>query len=101
MMFEELGFAGENPNPYVAAAVMGVSFAAGGMIPVCPYFVSGGIVTLAVSGGLTAISLFGVGWWRGLLTGRGRFGKGMEMVFLAGLSFALSYLIGGLIGRTL
>ena len=98
MMSEELGFAGEAPNPYVAAAVMGASFVGGGMVPVCPYFVGQGTMALALSAGLTAIGLFGVGWWRGTLVGRGRLRKGVEMVFLGGLSFTLSYLIGWFIG---
>ncbi len=98
MMSEELGFAGEVLNPYVAAAVMGAAFAVGGMVPVCSYFVSSGTVALAFSAGLTAIGLFGVGWWRGTLVGRGRLGKGTEMILLGALSFALSYLIGWFIG---
>ena len=42
MMAEELGLAGEVLNPYMAALVMGVAFALGGIVPVMSYFWSEG-----------------------------------------------------------
>ena len=98
MMAEELGLAGEVLNPYVAAMVMGVAFALGGIVPVLSYFWSEGAVALVTSVGLTAVGLFGVGCWRGALANSSWFRKGLEMVCLGGLSFALSYGIGWLLG---
>lgn len=98
VMAEELGLAGEVLNPYVAAMVMGVAFALGGIVPVLSYFWSEGTVALVTSAGLTAAGLFGVGCWRGALANSSWLGKGLEMVCLGGLSFALSYGIGWLLG---
>ena len=98
MMAEELGLAGEVLNPYMAALVMGIAFALGGIVPVISYFWSEGTVALITSVGLTAVGLFGVGYWRGALANSSWFGKGLEMVGLGGLSFFLSYGIGWLLG---
>ena len=87
MMAEELGLAGEVLNPYVAALVMGVAFALGGIVPVISYFWSEGTVALVTSVGLTAVGLFGVGCWRGALANSSWLRKGLEMVGLGGLSF--------------
>jgi VIT1/CCC1 family predicted Fe2+/Mn2+ transporter len=98
MMTEELGLAGEVLNPSVAALVMGVAFAIGGIVPVSPYFLSEGATALTTAGGLTALGLFGVGCWRGTLANSSWLRKGLEMVGLGGLSFTLSYGIGWLLG---
>ena len=98
MMAEELGLAGEVLNPYMAALVMGIAFALGGIVPVISYFWSEGTVALITSVGLTAVGLFGVGCWRGALANSSWLRKGLEMVGLGGLSFILSYGIGWLLG---
>ena len=98
MMTEELGLAGEVLKPAVAALVMGLAFVLGGIIPVSLYFWSEGTTALSTSVGLTAIGLFGVGCWRGMLANRSWLRKGLEMVGLGGLSFMLSYAIGWLLG---
>jgi VIT1/CCC1 family predicted Fe2+/Mn2+ transporter len=99
MMTEELGFPDHPPRPTLAAALMGLSFAAAATFPVVPYMFFDGTLALAVSLGATAMALFGVGAWRARLSQGRVWIKAAEMVVLAGVAVGAAYVIGDLIGN--
>ena len=98
MMTEELGLPSKPPKPYLAAAVMGVSFAFAAIIPVIPFFIGEGTAALTATFVMSGLALFGVGAWRASLTSGNMLRKGTEMVVLAGIAVAAAYFIGTAIG---
>ena len=98
MMTEELGLPSKPPKPYLAASVMGISFAFAAIVPVIPFFVAEGTAALAATFIMSGIALFAVGAWRATLTQGNMLRKGTEMVVLAGIAVAAAYLIGTAVG---
>lgn len=86
--------AAEVNRPLQAAVVMAVSFIVGGIIPLVPFFFLEGMVSLYFSAGLAAITLFGVGVFKGYLSNKSLFISGLEFFFIAIGATLLGYLIG-------
>lgn len=66
MVFKELGLIyaeqfDTNGGPLREALVMGGVFAVGGLVPILPFLISGGMPALLWSAGLTGAALFGLG----------------------------------------
>ncbi len=99
---EELGL---NPDalgsPWGAAAFSFLSFASGALLPLLPFFFTGGTAALAVTVGLTGAALFGVGATLSLFTGRGAWAGGLRMLGIGSAAGALTFLIGRALGVTL
>ena len=98
MMTEELGLPSKPPKPYLAAGIMGVSFAFAAVVPVLPFFVAEGAAALAATFVMSGLALFGVGAWRAALIQGNMLRKGVEMVVLAGIAVAAAYGIGTAVG---
>jgi VIT1/CCC1 family predicted Fe2+/Mn2+ transporter len=96
---EELGL---DPNalgsPVGAAAFSFAAFSGGAAIPLLPFVVSGAGVALAVSIGLAAVALFGVGCATSLFAGRGALRGGTRSLLIGVAAGAVTYGIGRLLG---
>lgn len=99
---EELGL---NPDdlgsPWGAALSSFVSFAAGGLIPLVPFFFGAGGTRLPAVIALTAVALFGVGATLSLFTGRSAVMSGARMLTIGVSAGGVTYLIGRLLGVSL
>ena len=73
-------------------------FALGAVIPVVPFFFTGGIPAIAFSTGLSALGLFLIGASITLFTGRNFWYSGLRMVFFGLVAAAITFCIGRLIG---
>jgi vacuolar iron transporter family protein len=93
---EELG-----GSAWEAALTSFVLFALGAIIPVAPFFFLSGLVAVAVSVGLSALALFGIGAAITLMTGRSVLFSGLRQVVVGLAAAALTYGIGRLIGVSL
>lgn len=98
MMTEELGLPSKPPKPYLAAVVIGISFAIAAVVPVLPFFIAEGAAALTAAFVMSGIALFAVGAWRATLSQGNMLHKGTEMIVLAGLAVAAAYLIGTAVG---
>jgi len=96
---EELGL---NPDelgsPWEAALSSFFAFSVGALVPLLPFFFSVGNTGLAVSVGLTALALFGVGVAISLFTGRHAWLGGLRMLVIGAAAGGATYLIGKLLG---
>jgi len=81
-------------RPLQAAAVMGVSFILGALIPILPYLISKGTTALAISAGLSALTLFAVGVFKGYLAAKSPLRSGIQFFVIAVGAALLGYLIG-------
>lgn len=74
---------------------MALSFAAGALLPLLPYFFAWkGWWSLGSSLALAVAGLFGVGFYAGTLSGRNPWSKGLEIVAFGMAVFALSWAAG-------
>jgi len=81
-------------EPAGNALAMGLSYIAGGVLPVLPYLLLPLPAALPVSIIGTLAALFGVGGWKGRLVRRSWWRSGAEMLAVAGLAAAVGYVIG-------
>jgi VIT1/CCC1 family predicted Fe2+/Mn2+ transporter len=81
-------------QPLKAALVMAASFIAGAFIPIIPYFLIDGITALYVSVALSALTLFGVGMFKGYLAAMPPMRSGAQFFVIAVGAAGLGYLIG-------
>jgi VIT1/CCC1 family predicted Fe2+/Mn2+ transporter len=81
-------------EPLKAAIVMGLSFAIGALIPMIPYFLLRGWITFYLSVALSAVTLFGVGAFKGKLAGQSRWRSGAQFFLIAVGAAALGLGIG-------
>jgi vacuolar iron transporter family protein len=81
-------------QPLKAAMVMGLSFVIGALIPLLPYFLLEGWVTLYLSVAISALTLFGVGAFKGKLAAQSQFGSGAQFFLTAVGAAALGFGIG-------
>lgn len=81
-------------NPLKGAFVMAVSFLAGATIPLLPYFIVQGFTALAISVGLSVLTLFGVGVFKGALAGRNKLVSGLEFFGIALAAASSGYFLG-------
>lgn len=74
------------------AISMAVSFVAGALVPLLPYFFSWGAwPTLGTSLALAVAALFAVGYYAGTLSNRIAWHKGLEIVFYGAIVFVISW----------
>jgi len=99
---EELGLNPEDlGSPWGVAISSFLSFAAGALVPLLPFFALGGERALPVSIAFTALTLFGVGAVISLFTGRSALRDGLRMLAIGAAAGALTYTIGKLLGVSL
>ncbi len=88
-------------SPWGAAIFSFLSFAAGALLPLLPFFALAGGRALLVSIAFTAMALFGVGAVISLFTGRSALRDGLRMLVIGAAAGALTYAIGKLLGVSL
>ena len=99
---EELGLNPEDlGSPWGVAIFSFLSFAAGALVPLLPFFALSGGRALVISIGVTALALFAVGAAISLFTGRSALRDGLRMLFIGATAGALTYAIGKLLGVSL
>ena len=81
-------------QPLKAALVMGVSFMVGAVIPIVPYLLLTGMTAFYLSIILSALTLFGVGFFKGRLAAKSPFLSGAQFFTIAVSAALLGYLIG-------
>jgi VIT1/CCC1 family predicted Fe2+/Mn2+ transporter len=81
-------------QPLKASLVMGLSFIFGALIPIFPYLLLEGWVAFYLSIVLSALTLFGVGAYKGKLAAQSRFRSGGQFFVIAVGAALLGYLIG-------
>lgn len=96
---EELGV---DPNELVsawgAALYSFLSFAVGASLPLLPLLFLHGTTAIAVSAGVAALAMFGVGALTSLFTGTGAVRSGVRMLGIGSLAGGATYLLGRLLG---
>lgn len=99
MMRFELGL--EEPDPKRAlqsGSTIGASYAAGGMIPLAPYFfISDAPQALLYSVGLTLVALIVFGFVKGRFTGAPALRSAMQTLVIGGIAAAAAYYIAKLV----
>jgi vacuolar iron transporter family protein len=89
--------AAELNQPGKAALVMGLSFVIGAVIPILPYFMVEGWKAFYLSVALSAITLFGVGAFKGKLAAQSQLRSGLQFFLIAvgaaGLGFATGLIV--------
>ena len=104
MVREELGLDPSQlgGSPYAAGASSLVLFSIGAIIPLIPYFITGGTLALLAAIGCAALGLFAIGTLITLLTGRSALFSGSRQLcfglLAAGLTFGIGRLIGTAVG---
>jgi VIT1/CCC1 family predicted Fe2+/Mn2+ transporter len=81
-------------QPLKAAVVMGLSFVIGSLIPILPYVLLEGWITLYLSVALSAVTLFGVGAFKGRLAGQSQWRSGAQFFLIAVGAAALGLAVG-------
>lgn len=81
-------------NPIRAASVMYLSFMIGGAIPLLPYLFWKGEEVLFLSSAISAVALFGVGFWKGRVADRSALLSGLQFFAVAVGSALVGFLIG-------
>jgi VIT1/CCC1 family predicted Fe2+/Mn2+ transporter len=98
---EELGIEPANLGaPWLAAGSSIAAFSFGALIPLLPFLIGSGTVALAVSFGLSAVALFGVGVVTSVFTARGPVRTGLRQVAIGAVIAALTFGLGKLVGTT-
>jgi VIT1/CCC1 family predicted Fe2+/Mn2+ transporter/rubrerythrin len=94
---EELGLSAETfPNPWREGLSAGVFTAIGAFIPIIPFFFASGFPAVVASFAISTLAYFVVGAAKVLVTGRGWFRSGLEML-LVGLGVGIiTYFVGTL-----
>lgn len=90
--------AGELETPPKNAVVMLVSYLAAGIIPVAPYFLLPVRSATGVAFAVTAVALFGLGYWKGALTRRDGVRSGLEMLVISAAAALIGYAVGRVTG---
>jgi VIT1/CCC1 family predicted Fe2+/Mn2+ transporter len=89
-------------SPWTAAITSFLLFALGAVIPVVAYVFLSGDGAIALSVGLSAAALFGLGAATSLVTGRGALFSGVRQLLIgvaaAAITFGIGSLVGGVVG---
>jgi len=102
MAEKELGIPFEPPgSPVRDAVTMGLSFIAGAVVPIVPYFVMDPTGGVLVSVGLTLAVLFGIGVVKARLTESSWWRSGLEIAALAAVAAVLAFGVGQLLPTVL
>ena len=96
MVREEMGMQVEGPHPLRAAMATFIAFLSIGFIPLIPFFIPQLTPGQAfmLSSIITAISFFGIGLIKGLVSRRAVFWSGIETLLTGGGAAILAYLVG-------
>jgi VIT1/CCC1 family predicted Fe2+/Mn2+ transporter len=99
MMVQELGLLADDRKPLLSALATLASFIVAGSVPLLLYLPglftrSASSPSFLVAGALSAAALFGLGAARVLVTARGWFRSGLEMLAVGGVAAGVAYLIG-------
>lgn len=88
----------ELENPLKVAAIIGLSFALGALVPLCGYlFLMQKPSAIVLSVTLSLIFLFLLGGWKGRLSGRKFLRAGFEMILIGAAASVLLFVIGSLL----
>lgn len=103
MMIEELGILPSDESPVKDAFATFGAFVCFGFLPVAAYvfglFIPGiAAIGFPLSIGLTALTLFGLGALKTIITGRAWFISGLEMLLVGGVAALAAYLVGLFLG---
>jgi VIT1/CCC1 family predicted Fe2+/Mn2+ transporter len=93
---EELGLDPEGGlgSPWAAAGSSFVMFAFGALVPLIPFFVTGGNRAVVASGVLSAVTLFGVGAAMSYFTGKRFYVSGARMLVVGAAAAAVTFWVG-------
>jgi VIT1/CCC1 family predicted Fe2+/Mn2+ transporter len=98
---EELKIGEPHATPFREGWITGTATAIGAFIPVFPFLVFSGALSIGLAFGIAMVSHFGVGAARSFFTGRGIFRSGFDM-FVVGLGVAaVGYFVGESLVRIL
>ncbi|MFX1257649.1 MAG: VIT1/CCC1 transporter family protein [Promethearchaeota archaeon] len=92
----ELGLE-EPESPAIGAILTFLAFMLGALIPLSPYFLNLGILSLIISSIISFTMLFIVGILKTSITGENRLKSGLEMLIIGTIAFIVSYIIGSLL----
>jgi VIT1/CCC1 family predicted Fe2+/Mn2+ transporter len=100
MMRYELGLEPPDPDRATKSALtIGISYVAGGLVPLVPYMATGEVLTgLAVSAAVTLLALFSFGAVKGRLTGIKPLLGGLQTVTIGGIAAGAAFGIARWIG---
>ena len=85
-------------SPFGAAASSFIAFSLGAIIPIIPYLLDFGSMTLALSALFSALALVAVGALVAAGSGRSVVWGGARMLLAGGIAAAVTYCVGSLIG---
>lgn len=96
MIQEEFGHPLSGPSPWKAALATFSVFIGVGLIPLLPFLAPflAGTQMFYISGTVAILSLFGIGWFKGVILGMGRFRAGFETLAMGGGAALLAFLLG-------
>jgi VIT1/CCC1 family predicted Fe2+/Mn2+ transporter len=97
---EELGIDPDEGlgSPWGAAVSSFLMFALGALLPLIPFFFSGGTTAVVATGVIAAVSLFTVGALTARITGRNPLVAGFRMLGIGAAAAIVTYAIGSLLG---
>jgi VIT1/CCC1 family predicted Fe2+/Mn2+ transporter len=102
MAREELGInPGQLGSPWGAAISSFFSFGTGAIVPVLPYIFSVNSIAFGLSGGLSALALFGTGTALAFVSGKNSFWGGIRMLSIGITAALVTFSVGRLIGISL
>ncbi|WP_160327268.1 VIT1/CCC1 transporter family protein [Ferroacidibacillus organovorans] len=100
MSQEELGITDEGGNPWTSAGIGSLSTFVGGILPLIPFFFTGGVTAIVLAAIVSIAAHFAVGAAKSLITVRRWWTSGLEMTAAGILVGIVAYGIG-LLGSTL
>lgn len=96
---EELGLDPDDLGSPIGAALSSFAmFAIGAIVPVIPFFFTGGLLGVGLSAGAAGVVLASVGAFIGFLSGTGSVRSAVRMVGLAAAAAGITYALGKLFG---
>ena len=97
MVTEEFGLQLQTPSPAMAGWTTFSAFVLAGMVPLLPYCIpveNFGATPFTVSAIATGVTFFAIGWFKGMVVGRGRLFSGIETLLVGGAAAAVAYYVG-------
>lgn len=92
---EELGLDPEQlGSPWAAGGSSMATFAAGAFVPLLPFLFTGGATAVWTSATLSVVTLFAVGAWLSVFTGRRWYLSGARMMLIGGGAALVTFLVG-------
>ena len=88
-------------SPVKDALTMGGTFILAAMIPIIPYFFTGGNLAIGVSAGATLATLFALGMGKGRLVQRSPLLQGLEILLIGAAAAGLGWVLGEIVPNLL